>query len=147
MSKKPQNKDDDVGSDVMTPEQRSHCMSRIRGKDTKPEITLRKALWARGVRYRKQYKITGKPDLAFPGKKVAVFVDGCFWHGCPDHSSIPKKNTDFWQSKLQKNIERDKNVSNILESEGWMVMRFWEHEIKKNVNDVAEQILEVLNQL
>lgn len=109
-----------------------------------PEIILRKALWAKGHRYRIQYS-EKKIDVAFPAKKVAVFVDGCFWHGCPIHSHIPKTNEEYWLSKLRKNIERDKATNMKLENDGWKVMRFWEHEIAdigKVVGAIEEQLTE-----
>lgn len=93
--------------DKISPENRSKLMSAIRSKNTKPEISLRKALWAKDLRFRKHYGIE-KIDIAFPSKKIAVFVDGCFWHGCPLHSHIPKSNQSYWKPKLTKNIERDK---------------------------------------
>ena len=131
-------------SDVMTPEQRSRCMSRIRGKNTGPEMLLRKALWSRGLRYRIHYKITGSPDIVFPGKKIAIFVDGCFWHGCPEHGSRPKKNSEFWEKKISKNRSRDQKVTKELSASGWHVLRFWEHEIKNDLDSVIQKIDSVL---
>jgi len=128
----------------MTREQRSHCMSRIRGKDTVPEMTLRRALWARGLRYRLHYRITGRPDIVFPGQKTAIFIDGCFWHGCPAHRTHPKNNADFWRTKIENNIARDADVTKILEAEGWTVLRFWEHQIKLELSSIIDRILLVL---
>lgn len=121
-------------------------MSHIRGKDTGPEIILRKALWAKGLRYRLHYKVKGKPDIVFVGAKVAVFVDGCFWHGCPLHAVRPKANAEFWQKKLDANIERDARVSIELEALGWTVMRFWEHEIKEELASVIARVAEAVDQ-
>lgn len=126
--------------DVLTPRQRSHCMSRIRGKDTKPELALRRALWSVGLRYRLHPKITGRPDIVFSGSRVAVFCDGCFWHGCPKHSVKPKTNRSFWLTKLAKNRARDERVVATLEAEGWTVMRFWEHEIEDDAVKVAKRV-------
>lgn len=126
--------------DVMTPEQRSHCMSRIRGKNTKPEIALRKALWARGMRYRLRSRLLGRPDIVFPGQHIAIFVDGCFWHGCPEHGVRPKSNSEFWKNKLATNAERDRQVNVRLVEHGWAVLRFWEHEILNDVDEVAERV-------
>lgn len=131
--------------DVMTPQQRSRCMSRIRGRDTKPELALRKAVWARGRRYRLSYPIPGKPDLVFPGQRVAVFVDGCFWHGCPEHGTLPKTNREFWTSKLNQNKERDVRVTMQLRKMGWKVLRYWEHEVSTNLDDVADTIIAALS--
>jgi len=127
-------------ADVLTREQRSYNMSRIRGQNTKPEIILRKALWAAGLRYRIKNRLPGRPDIVFPSAKVAVFVDGCFWHGCPEHMTWPKNNADFWRQKIQRNMERDKEVGDRLEVLGWKLLRFWEHEIKSNTDSVAKQI-------
>lgn len=132
--------------DVLTPEQRRRCMSRIKGSDTKPELALRRALWASGLRYRLKTKLPGKPDIVFPSAKVAVFVDGCFWHGCHEHSVKPKTNADFWSSKLATNKERDVRVNTELKTLGWVVLRFWEHEIKNDLDSVAERISECLHQ-
>ena len=127
--------------DVLTKEQRSYNMSQIRGKNTKPEISLRRALWALGLRYRIHYKLPGKPDIVFPSKKLAVFVDGCFWHGCPEHSAKPKTNSSFWETKLMGNIERDKKTQALLEKSGWKVLRFWEHDISHSLSSTSEKIL------
>jgi DNA mismatch endonuclease (patch repair protein) len=116
--------------DVLTPRQRSHCMSRIRGRNTGPELTVRKALWALGLRYRTHSAIPGRPDIVFAGAKVAVFIDGCFWHGCALHGVKPKTNRDFWREKIRKNRARDRKVTRILEADGWSVLRFWEHEVE-----------------
>jgi DNA mismatch endonuclease, patch repair protein len=102
-------------------------MSSIRSKDTKPEVKIRKALWVNGFRYRIHYG-SFKIDIAFPAKKLAIFIDGCFWHGCPIHSHQPKSNQAYWLPKLKKNIQRDNDVTQRLKAEGWKVMRFWEHE-------------------
>ncbi|WP_456378980.1 very short patch repair endonuclease [Thiolapillus sp.] len=124
----------------MTPSQRRRCMSRIRGKDTGPEMILRKALWSKGLRYRVHYKITGRPDIVFPGKHVAIFVDGCFWHGCPEHGTKPKTNANFWRAKITSNISRDQKVTDELTNAGWHVLRFWEHEINNNLDSIIRKI-------
>ena len=113
-------------------------MRSIRSKNTLPELSLRRALWARGFRYRIHYG-KEKIDIAFPVKKVAVFVDGCFWHGCPIHSHLPKSNKEYWLPKLKKNVERDKENTKKLQEDGWKVLRFWEHELEK-METVIEQI-------
>ncbi len=112
-------------------------MSAIRSENTKPEMLLRKALWARNLRFRVYYG-KEKIDIAFPSKKVAIFVDGCFWHGCPFHSHIPKSNKEYWLPKLKKNIERDQNKNQRLEAEGWKVLRFWEHEIQDKIKIIEK---------
>lgn len=127
-------------ADSMTPAQRSRCMSRIRSADTKPELALRKRLFEKGLRFRTRLKLPGKPDIAFTRARMAVFVDGCFWHGCPQHGTSPRSNTDYWTAKLQRNGERDRAVDAALSADGWEVIRYWEHEIKDDVERVADEI-------
>lgn len=118
-------------------------MSRIRGKDTKPEHRLRRALWAAGLRYRKHAKTpVGRPDIVFPGPRVAVFVDGCFWHGCPDHYVRPRSRSEFWSNKLWENTVRDRRQTLELEGAGWSVVRVWECDLHEN-EDIAEQVSRV----
>jgi DNA mismatch endonuclease (patch repair protein) len=117
-------------------------MSAIRSENTKPEIALRKALWARGLRFRIHYG-KEKIDIAFPSQKVAIFVDGCFWHGCPIHSHIPKSNREYWLPKLRRNMERDKSKQDRLGLQGWKVMRFWEHELS-DVDIVLQKIQNIM---
>ena len=131
-------------TDVMTPSQRSRCMSKIRNKDTKPEILLRKRLWAQGLRYRIGYGLIGNPDIVFVSKKVVIFVDGCFWHKCPMHYKQPKTNVNFWREKINKNVERDQKVNQELENRGWTVLRIWEHELTKAPDGAIEKIMKVL---
>lgn len=119
-------------------------MSRIRGKNTKPEIALRNALWSLGLRYRVHAAVPGRPDIVFRRQRVAVFVDGCFWHGCPKHGVRPKTNVEFWRNKLDKNIERDKRVTASLRMDGWIVIRVWEHQVRQDVSTVVERILKAL---
>lgn len=133
--------------DVMTAEQRSRCMSKIRSKDTKPELLLRKALWRAGTRYRLRPKLPGRPDLVFFGVRLAVFVDGCFWHMCPVHGRRPQSNTSYWSAKIAGNLARDKRVNESLSSMGWHVLRFWEHEIKDDVGAVVQEISNCRNRL
>ncbi|QDD90003.1 very short patch repair endonuclease [Pseudomonas oryzihabitans] len=109
-------------------------MKRIRTKDTAPELALRKLLFSAGLRYRIHYKpksgVLGRSniDIAFPRAKLAVFIDGCFWHGCPDHGTIPKANGSWWAEKLQSNRIRDERVTSVLLATGWSVLRFWTHQ-------------------
>ena len=109
---------------------RSENMSRIRSRDTRPEIELRKALWQQGLRYRLEYDLPGRPDLAFIGPRVAIFVDGCFWHGCPVHYSAPSTRQEFWARKLRDNVERDLGVDDTLNRLGWRPFHVWQHELK-----------------
>lgn len=96
------------------------------------------------MRYRVNFKLPGKPDIAFPKRKIAIFIDGCFWHGSPIHGSTPKTNTDFWEAKIKGNIERDQLITTQLTTDGWMVIRIWEHEIKKCLDTVVENIIQTL---
>jgi len=132
-------------ADVFSKKVRSRIMSSIRGKDTKPELMLRKALSARGLRYRLHYTVGNKRiDIAMPGKKVAIYIDGCFWHGCPKHVSLPKSNKGYWLPKLRRNKERDKETNIFLRKNGWHVIRIWEHEVKKDTDKPVKRIMEAL---
>ena len=117
----------------MTPEQRSRCMAAVKGKDTKPEMIVRKYLFSRGLRFRVQVrKLPGTPDIVLPKYKTVIFVNGCFWHGhkgCK-YFRLPKSNVDFWQTKITRNIERDAETEAELAAMGWKVIRIWECEIK-----------------
>ncbi len=124
-------------------------MQAIKNKDTKIEIQLRKELWSRGIRYRKNVKeVFGKPDIVFKSKKIAVFCDSEFWHGYnwKEKQDEIKSHRDFWIPKIEKNIKRDKEVNAALEAEGWMVLRFWGNEIKKNVEACADLIVAALKE-
>ncbi|MBB4887506.1 DNA mismatch endonuclease (patch repair protein) [Streptomyces netropsis] len=107
-------------------------MSRQASRDTNPELAVRRLLHASGHRYRLQRPVPGMSrrtiDIAFPKAKVAVFLDGCFWHGCPQHATSPKANADWWRQKLDRNISRDRETTAHLVAAGWTVLRFWEHE-------------------
>src|SRR5215210_4815563 len=117
---------------------RSEHMARVKGKNTSPERILRSALWEAGLRYRLNYRVpAGRPDIVFPGPKVAVYVDGCFWHGCPAHYSRPRSREGFWSQKLAANTERDSRLTLRLESSGWIVVRVWEHEVFSELDEVV----------
>jgi len=132
-------------TDVLTKEQRAYNMSKIRGKNTAPEIKLRKLLWSEGIRgYRIHFKLPGKPDIVFTKKKIAIFIDGCFWHKCPVCFQEPETRKEFWMKKILSNIDRDVKVNTQLKEKGWTVIRIWEHEIKKNPCSVIETIREKL---
>src|SRR4051794_9124885 len=108
---------------------------------TRAELGIRSRLWARGLRYRVQFRVKGLPrcriDIAFPGARLAVFVDGCFWHRCPEHNSMPRANGIWWKEKLEKNVLRDAATTERLKELGWSVMRIWEHE---DPDMAAEQV-------
>lgn len=125
---------------------RSEQMSRIRSKNTKPEKILRSALWSKGLRYRLHRKVEGaRPDLVFIGARLAVFVDGCQWHGCPQHYVAPRTRTDFWQQKLFVNVNRDERQTMRLQEAGWTVLRIWEHEVWENTSEIVALVVSVLN--
>lgn len=110
----------------------SAVMRANKKKNTGPEVAVRRLLFAQGLRYRIHYPIRAggilvKPDIVFPSRRVAVFIDGCFWHSCPDHGNSPKVNTGYWGPKLERNRQRDRLVNQTLEAEGWCVIRIWEH--------------------
>lgn len=115
-------------------------MSRIKGTGTKPEVFLRKMLWAMGLRYRVKSAVIGRPDIVFIRERVAVFVDGCQWHCCPKHWVRPKSNTAFWDLKFQKNRKRDAAVNESLRTQGWRILRFWEHDVKINCSASAKRV-------
>lgn len=133
-------------ADVMTPEQRSRCMSRIRGRDTQLEVIIRRMLWSLGWRYRVNSKLPGKPDIVFTRQRLAVFIDGCFWHRCPLHFQAPATNARFWEVKIEGNVRRDREVVERLATAGWSVLRIWEHEAKTDPAEVVWAILERLRE-
>lgn len=122
---------------------RSDNMRRIKSKDTSIEIKLRKALWKKGYRYRKNCKdIYGKPDICFKKKKIAIFCDSEFWHGkyLLENKYIPKTNRNYWISKIKNNIERDIKVNEELRNHNWTVLRFWQKDIEKNLEECIKKI-------
>ena len=130
--------------DKITKEQRSQNMSRIKSSNTKAELLFRRYIWSQNVRgYRINTKIKGKPDLYFPRKKIAVFIDGCFWHKCPICFARPKSNNEYWDKKIENNVTRDKQVNKQLNSENISVIRFWEHEINRGISDCYLRLMDV----
>lgn len=129
-------------ADNLTDKKRSKIMASIKSKDTKIEKKVRSALWYLGYRYRLHQKVEGKPDVVFLNKKIAIFCDGCFWHGCPKCYKRPKSNQEYWDSKISKNIKRAIKVNKQLEDEGWTVLRFWAHEINEDLERVIIRIRE-----
>ncbi|WP_411086971.1 very short patch repair endonuclease [Streptomyces sp. 061-3] len=122
-------------------------MSRQASRNTNPEVAVRKLLHASGYRYRLNERVPNMSrrtiDIAFTRAKVAVFLDGCFWHGCPDHATQPKANAEWWRQKLDRNMARDAETTEHLTAAGWKVLRFWEHEAPIRV---AEQVAKVVDQ-
>ena len=123
----------------------SRRMSRAKRRETAPEVALRRVLHSRGLRYRVAYPIPGQRrrtiDVAFTRRRLAVFIDGCFWHGCPDHGTAPKQNSSWWQTKLKANQARDRDTDAVLESMGWQVLRIWEHEAPEGAADTIQRLL------
>jgi DNA mismatch endonuclease, patch repair protein len=119
---------------------RSEQMARIRSRNTHPELLLRRALWHLGYRYRVEFDLPGSPDLAFVREKLVIFVDGCFWHGCPVHYKPPSRNEEFWRVKLERNVSRDRRVDLELQQQGWAVLRLWEHEIVNSLDSTVTKI-------
>jgi DNA mismatch endonuclease (patch repair protein) len=115
-------------------------MAKIKSKNTKPEVLFRRLLYSRGVRYRINYHLDGKPDIVIVSKKIAIFVDGCFWHKCPKCFRSPNSNKPYWSEKIKRNIARDKRINKILKSKGWKVIRIWEHEIKNNPDSTVKKV-------
>ena len=119
----------------------SDFMSRMPRKDTGPELRLRRSLHAHGLRFRVGVgSLPGRPDIAFPRAKIAVFVDGCFWHMCPEHCHLPKHNGDWWEAKLMGNRERDKRNDRLLGDMGWLAVHAWEHEDMVNASERIERL-------
>jgi DNA mismatch endonuclease (patch repair protein) len=134
-------------TDFLSKETRSRVMSRIGSKNTKPEVALRRALWARGVRGWRCHTRTvpGRPDIAFTRWRVAVFVDGCFWHGHPDYFT-PGKSGTYWDSKIARTQERDRQANDALTGAGWRVIRLWDFEVEQDPEQCVEKVVTALNE-
>ncbi len=132
-------------TDRITREQRSRNMANIKGKNTKLEMVVRRYLFSHGLRYRIHYEILGRPDIAFPRHKIAIFINGCFWHqhGC-ELSAKPKTRTEFWQKKLATNKERDQKIQWELTDEGWEVITIWECDLKSTTALTLERLIRTI---
>lgn len=123
-------------------------MAKVRQKGTDAEIALRRELYRSGLRYRVDFEVLKKPrrkaDVAFPGLRIAIFVDGCFWHGCPEHATWPKQNAEFWRAKIEANRLRDADTNSRLRSIGWTVLRFWTHE---SPTEAAETVVKLITEV
>ena len=133
-------------TDVLTKKQRSYNMSQIRSKNTGPEVKLRRLLSNRGFKnYRINYStLLGKPDIVFTKKRIAIFIDGCFWHKCPVCFVRPETKVKFWMKKIQENLKRDKKVNTGLKKRGWSVIRTWEHDVEKNPARILAKLVKIL---
>lgn len=120
---------------------KSEQMARVRSRDTACEMKIRRALWSRGLRYRLETgNLPGRPDIVFRRERIAIFVDGCFWHRCPVHFTAPKRNSEFWDAKIRRNVQRDERVDLELTRSDWSVLRIWEHEIDEELEASADRI-------
>jgi DNA mismatch endonuclease, patch repair protein len=129
--------------DIFSKTERSRIMASVKSRNTKStEIKFISLLKEKGITgWRRNYPLTGKPDFVFSHAKIAVFIDGCFWHGCPRHCRMPSSNVNYWNAKIEKNEIRDKKITKVLKMKGWQVIRIWEHEIKKGrLNQKLERI-------
>lgn len=128
-------------TDVLTPKQRSYCMSKVKGTDTSIEKMVRSALHRKGLRFKKHVKgLPGRPDIVFTAKKIVIFVDGDFWHGY-NFELWSHKLTEFWYIKIRDNIARDRKNERLLEELGWTVLRVWQHELKGNLDQRMDELI------
>ncbi|PUA34707.1 very short patch repair endonuclease [Paenibacillus elgii] len=127
--------------DNVSKDKRSQTMKAVKSHSTSIENKVMKAIWKRGIRYRKNVKdLKGKPDIAIKKYRCVIFIDSCFWHGCPEHCRIPQTNVEYWLKKISRNKERDRQVNEYYEREEWNILRVWEHEISK---DLEKTILKI----
>ncbi len=129
-------------ADIFTKKKRSRIMSKVKNKDSKIEVKFRKALWAKGFRYRKNAKnYFGKPDLVLKKYKTVIFIDSCFWHGCKKHKPLPTSNRKFWEEKIAKNIARDKEVNKHYKKSDWRIIRVPEHDLKESkIKEIIKKV-------
>lgn len=128
------------------PAVRSRTMAAVKSRNTSVELLLRRALWSGGLRgYRVRSKLPGHPDVVFSRARVAVFVDGCFWHKCPACYRAPKNNAGYWTAKVERNVSRDARVNVALDAMGWKVLRLWEHEVRQDVGSCVSRVVDALS--
>jgi len=131
--------------DTVSKKKRSEIMSKVRSKDSKIEVSFRKAIWKAEFRYRKNpTKYFGKPDLVLKKYKTVIFIDSCFWHGCKKHCRLPSTRKKYWTEKIERNKRRDKEVNRYYKKIGWQVLRIWEHKLQKDFNKTIEKIINSL---
>lgn len=132
-------------ADIVDKETRSKMMSKIKSVSMLEKI-VNKELWKKGVRARRNVNdLYGKPDWAIKKYKVVIFLDSCFWHVCPIHGNFPKNNKEFWERKLKRNVERDKEVTKFYLENNWNILRIWEHEVKEDLDKVVNKIIKFIN--
>lgn len=133
-------------ADTFSREKRSEIMSRVKSKDSSIEKILRKELWKKGFRYRKNSsKYFGKPDIIFKKYKIVIFIDSCFWHGCPKHFRMPSSNQEYWKTKITRNKGRDKEINSYYRKGKWKIIRLWEHDILDDLPKCLNLIENKLN--
>ena len=125
-------------SDTFSKKKRSQIMSKVRSKNTSLELNFKKLI--RKLKFEYQPKIFGKPDFASKKLRIAIFIDSCFWHKCPKHFRKPSANSSYWTQKINRNVERAKEVNNYLKKDGWKILRFWEHDLKNNSKKIITKI-------
>ena len=132
-------------ADNLTKEQREKNMKAIKSQSAL-ENKVSKALWRLGIRFRKNVKLYGKPDIAIKKYRIVIFIDSCFWHCCPIHGNMPKSNKDYWEKKLQRNKIRDIEVNAFYKENGWNILRVWEHEFKEDFNATINKIVNFIQE-
>jgi len=133
-------------TDKFSKEIRSKTMKAIKSSHTKLEDFIIKILWQKGFRFRRNVKdLKGKPDIAIKKYKTVIFIDSCFWHGCNEHLRLPDSNKEYWINKIQRNRQRDIEINDYYTSQGWKILRIWEHELKKDKEQCLLKIIDFLN--
>lgn len=128
--------------DNLSKEDRLKTMRAVKSKETKIETKVTKYLWSCGVRYRKNVKdLFGKPDIAIKRRKIVVFIDSCYWHGCSEHCRLPASNNDYWKAKIERNMARDKEVTNYYKEREWRIIRIWEHDLKSDFEGTMKHLV------
>jgi DNA mismatch endonuclease (patch repair protein) len=131
-------------TDIYSKKKRSKIMGSIKGRDNLLELKFEKILKDAGLKFKRNAEeLPGKPDVVFKNKKIIIFVDGCFWHGCKKHFSLPKSNQWFWKNKIEGNINRDKSINKFYKNMGWRILRIWQHDMTRKSNKIAK-ILSVI---
>ncbi len=133
--------------DTISESERSRVMAAVRQRDSKLELAFRSHLWATGARYRIHVRMFGTPDISIKSLKLVTFIDSCFWHGCPEHCRQPKSNRGFWHRKLLRNRNRDTAVTAKYISDGWIVLRFWEHDLLANLEKCVRKASHLIQKL
>ena len=133
-------------TDVFSKEMRSLVMRSVKSKRTSLEDSVTKELWKRGLRFRRNVSdLAGTPDIAIKKYHIVIFIDSCFWHGCPQHGEIPKSNAEYWSKKFERNMNRDQNVNEYYMKKGWNILRIWEHDLKSDFEGTVLRIISFVN--